>query len=198
MSAEKAAWRERFRAARARMPDGARAEASRAIVEAVDALVAGARTVSLFWPLVGRGEVDVRPLLARCTARGTLVALPAVLAREPPTLVHRAVAWEADLVAGPWGLAEPAASCPEVAPGAVDIAVVPALGLGRDGSRLGYGGGYYDRYLAATRALRVGVVWDACLVDALPSEPFDQSLDVIVTERGALRISPTNAPRATW
>ncbi len=187
MTAEKAAWRARFRAARAALSDAERAAASHAIVDAVDALVAGARVVSLFWPLVGRFEVDLRPLVARCTARSATVALPAVVARQPPTLVHRAVAWEADLVAGPWGLAEPSPACPEVAPGAVEVAVVPALGLGRDGSRLGYGGGYYDRFLAATRALRVGVVWDACLVDALPTEPFDQPLDVVVTERGIVR-----------
>lgn len=186
MSAEKAAWRERFRAARAAMAEASRAEASRIIVEAVDALCAGARVVSLFWPLVGRCEVDVRPLVARLTARGAIAALPAVASREPPTLVHRAVAWEADLVAGPWGLAEPSAACPLVPPGAVDVAVVPALGLGRDGSRIGYGGGYYDAFLAGTRACLVGVVWDACLVDTLPTEPHDVPLDVVVTERETL------------
>jgi 5-formyltetrahydrofolate cyclo-ligase len=189
VSAEKAAWRERFRAARAAMPGDARAAASRTIVEAVDALCADARVVSLFWPLVGRAEVDVRPLVARLTARGAVAALPAVVGKSPPTLVHRAVAWEADLVAGPWGLAEPSDACPLVPPGAVDVAVVPALGLGRDGSRIGYGGGYYDAFLAGTRARLVGVVWDACLVDALPTEAFDVPLDVIVTERGTLSVA---------
>lgn len=183
VAAEKAAWRERFRAARTALTPERRAAASRVIVARAEAACAGARVVSLFWPLVARGEVDVRPLLARLVAQGATVALPTVASWQPPRLVHRAVAWEADLVAGPWGLAEPHPGCPEVPPGAVEVALVPALGLGRDGSRLGYGGGYYDGYLAdASRARRVGLVWHACLVDALPMEAHDVHLDAVLTE----------------
>lgn len=180
-AAEKAAWRERFHARRAAMPVAARAEASAAIVAAVDALLGEAGTVSVFWPLVARGEVDVRPLIATLLERGATVALPVVASREPPRLVHRRLTSEADLVDAPFGLREPAATCPEVH--AFDAVVVPALGIARDGTRLGYGGGYYDAFLAQTPARRLGVVWHACLVDILPAGPLDARLDAVVSER---------------
>lgn len=184
--AEKAAWRDRFRHARAGLSDADRTAASAAIVARVAPLLAGADVVSLFWPLVGRAEVDVRPLVAQCLAAGQTVALPAVAGASPPRLVHRAMRGEADLVAGPWGLREPSAACPLVAPDAVDVAVVPALGLGRDGSRVGYGGGYYDAFLAQTTAWRVGVAWSVCLVASLPTGATDARLDVVVTDAEAV------------
>ena len=184
--AEKAAWRERFRTRRAALPEAARADASAAIVARAAALLAGADTVSLYWPLVARGEVEVRPLIALLLARGATVALPVVASRHPPRLALRRIVTEADLVDGPFGLCEPDASCPAVAPGALDAVVVPALGVARDGTRIGYGGGFYDAFLARTDALRLGLVWAACLVDALPSEPFDVRLDAVVTERETL------------
>lgn len=191
--AEKAAWRARFRALRAGQDPDARAQASARIVDGLKPLLASARTVSLFWPLVERGEVDLRPLVAWLVDRGIVVALPVVASQQPPRLAHRAVAWDADLVAGPLGLAQPAPGCPPVAPGAVDVAVVPALGLGRDGSRLGYGGGYYDRFLSqALQAQRVGVVWAAALVDALPAEPHDVRMDIVVTDA---EVWPTHVQR---
>ncbi len=187
-AAEKAAWRDRFRDARAGLSASEREAASAAIVARLEPLVAGADVVSLFWPLVARVEVDVRPLVARLVDAGVTVALPVVAQASPPRLVHRAVTGERDLVAGGWSLREPSAACPLVTPEAVQFAVVPALGLGRDGSRLGYGGGYYDAFLASTPARRVGVVWAACLVDALPMEASDAHLDVVITERETLRM----------
>ena len=198
VSAEKAALRRRFRALRADAPERGAAErgaADAALVARVLALpeVAAARTVLAFWPLLHRGEVDVRPLVVALQARGVRVALPVVVPGEAPRLVARVAAGA--LVDGPWGLREPPSGAPEVAPGALDLVVVPALALGRDGSRLGYGGGYYDAFLATTPALRVGVVRHACLVDALPAEAHDACVDVVVTEHETVRVSGGTADR---
>jgi 5-formyltetrahydrofolate cyclo-ligase len=76
-----------------------------------------------------------------------------------------------------------------VSPADLDVVVVPALALGRDGSRLGYGGGYYDAFLAETPAARVGVAFAACLVPSVPSEPHDARLDAVVTEDEVVRVS---------
>ncbi len=181
VSSEKAALRQRFRAVRADALPGV----SASIVARVLALpeVASAHAVMAFWPLVDRGEVDVRPLIDALVTRGVTVALPAVVPGPVPRLVARAYVPDA-LVAGRWGLMEPADDAPLA--DVLDVVVVPALALGRDGSRLGYGGGYYDAFLATTPALRVGVAPHACLVDALPAEPHDAGLDVVVTERATL------------
>ena len=91
------------------------------------------------------------------------------------------------LVGGRFGVLEPPATAPLVDPREVEVALVPGLAASRDGIRLGYGGGFYDAYLVETPALRVGAVFGACLVDALPAEPHDAHLDLLVTEAEALR-----------
>lgn len=190
MSAEKAAWRARFRALREAMPEEARAAASRQIVERVRSLpeVGAAGTVHLFWPLPF--EVDLRPLAESLRQRGVVVALPVVAGER--ALVHRRYLGAAALARGRWGLMEPPPTAPPVAPRAIDVVLVPALAVGRDGSRLGYGGGFYDAFLAETPALRVGVVFGDALVAAVPAEPHDARLDVVVTEAETVRTGGGN------
>ncbi len=183
VSIEKAALRSRFRALR-----GAREErADAAIIARLLALpeTAGARVVMAFWPLPG--EVDLRPFVVTLAERGVAVALPVVIPGALPGLAARRFVTEADLAEGRWGLREPAPDAPAVDPATIDVVVVPALALGRDGSRLGYGGGYYDAFLPTTPALRVGVAPHACLVAALPTEAHDTCLDAAVTDRETIR-----------
>ena len=82
-----------------------------------------------------------------------------------------------------------------VAPDALAAVAVPGLAFGRDGSRLGYGGGFYDQALAETAALRVGVAGSWALVDAVPTEPHDARLDAVVTEAETWWVEPTPPPR---
>ena len=184
MAAEKAAWRERFRAARRVVGAAERAAVSRAVCARVLALpeVEGAGVVAAFWPLPG--EVDLRPALAALRGRGVAVALPAVVG--PRRLVHRA--FDGALVTGSWGTREPPPSAAVLRPAQVDVAVVPGLAFGRDGGRLGYGGGFYDAFLAETPALRVGVGPASALVASVPTEAHDARLDVVVTDAEVLRV----------
>lgn len=85
------------------------------------------------------------------------------------------------LIRHQFGMLEPDPTLPVVAPEQIDIVLVPGLAFGRDGSRLGFGGGYYDRFLPTTTAHRVGIAHDVCVVGALPHESFDQRIDWIVT-----------------
>ena len=147
----------------------------------------GARTVSAFWPLAE--EPDLRPLLRALRASGVTVALPVVTSGrgETPVLEHRLFGGDDALAPGRFGVMEPLAPCPLVAPEAVEVALVPALAVDRDGVRLGYGGGFYDAYLVATEAYRVGIVLASGVVASLPSEAHDARLDAWVSEHGASR-----------
>lgn len=144
-----------------------------------------AAIVALYYPI--HHELDTEPLAAELTTRQMQIALPVVERKNAP-LIFRAYAPGDRLIAGAYGAMTPAGDAPLVRP---DIVVAPLVAFTRDGGRLGYGGGYYDRTLAALRedgaVLAVGYAFAAQEVDALPLEPLDQRLDWIVTEREAIR-----------
>lgn len=192
----KAALRKRYRSLRASLPPAARAERSAAICRAVLALDAwaGARVVALFRSL--DDEVDLGALVADARARGLTVCLPCVTDDRGP-LTFR-VAWSAagdhPLAPGVWGIEEPGADAPVVAPADIDLAVVPCLAVAPTGHRLGYGRGYYDRSLALmTRATSVAVAFDFQLIAEIPSEPHDVPVAWVVTDRTTLRAPPAGA-----
>jgi len=136
--------------------------------------------VSAYWPI--RSELDPRPLLSELAARGCRCALPVIVERDA-ALEFRAWRDGVALVDGPFGTAEPAADAPVVVP---DIVIVPLVAFDPVGHRLGYGGGYYDRTLAALRdkskVVAIGYAYAGQAVEALPVDAFDQRLDWLVTE----------------
>ncbi len=101
---------------------------------------------------------------------------------EGPLTVHAA---ESSMERHRWGYTQPAAGSPELDLDLITVALVPAVALGRDGSRLGHGKGYYDHLLPRLpRARRIGVTWECRLTPALPMDPHDAYLGAIATELG--------------
>ena len=96
------------------------------------------------------------------------------------------------LVAGSFGVREPPADAPEVAPEAIDLFLVPGLGFTAEGARIGYGKGFYDRALAAARpdAVRLGIAFEVQIVKALPTEPHDRFMHGLLTDAGLRWIVP--------
>ena len=138
-------------------------------------------TVAGIWPLPG--EPDLRPLWHALQARGQTVLLPQTpLPGE--ALVFRRWHPGCAMLPGRFGTRHP-----EGAPGVPDLVFVPLLAFDAQGYRLGYGGGYYDRTLAALpRARGVGYGFGFQQVDAVPRGPFDLKLPAIVTEAGAVQL----------
>ena len=92
-----------------------------------------------------------------------------------------AVSLEEDFEISPWGIREPIGEIYTQAP---DIAIVPLLAADEQGNRLGYGGGYYDRYLGKNvKTLRIGYAFDFQILKEVPCEPWDEKLDVIITDK---------------
>ncbi len=172
---------ERRLAAEAR-PDAAR-HAARNFMSAID--VAPGAVVSLYHAM--GDELSTGPLMEALMEKGALLTLPVVAKRKAP-LVFRRFRPGDMLTDGVYGELTPLEDAGESVP---SILVVPLLAFTRDGGRLGYGGGYYDRTLEALRKsgdiLAVGYAYGAQEVDALPLSPLDQPLDWVVTERGAIR-----------
>ncbi len=144
--------------------------------------------LSAFWSI--GDEMDLRPLLHAAHALGCVCALPVVIApRTPLTFRH----WEpgVELVVSAFGIPEPGPERPAVTP---DISVVPLLAFDREGYRLGYGGGFYDRTITLMRSaprarpyIAVGVGFAGQEVAHVPREPHDARLNWIVTEADVIR-----------
>jgi len=173
--------REAALARRDRLPPDDRVRAARKVAaSAFPVAVPKGAIVSGFSPI--KTEFNPIPLMRRLLDAGARLALPTVVGRGKPLLTRE---WKFGdpLVAGVWGIREPAPAAPEVAP---DIILVPLAAFDRAGYRLGYGAGYYDMTLAALRAKKaivaVGLGFAAQEVEKVPVEPHDQKLDFILTE----------------
>jgi 5-formyltetrahydrofolate cyclo-ligase len=188
VGAAKTALREQYLARRAARPAAERAAASAAVAAALLRGLAGVRAFAAYAP--EETEPGHGRLPAAYTQLGARVLLPVV----PPE--GRELAWAVDtgrLAPGRFGLLEPVGPrLGATAIGTVDIVVVPALGVARDGVRLGRGGGYYDRALRHARpdAVVVALVFDDEFVDELPVEPHDRRVNAVVTPSGGWQALP--------
>ncbi len=181
---ERAALRRRLLAAREAMPPPARATASAAITRALIAQLGDANPGVVAGYLPHRGEYECQPVLERVAALGGLVALPVPL-RPRRAMIFRRWTPETPMAAGPGGILHPADG-PSLTP---DLVLVPLVGFDATGHRLGYGGGYYDRTLAALspRPVTIGVAFELGRLGTLQPKPHDVALDWIVTEAGMAR-----------
>jgi 5-formyltetrahydrofolate cyclo-ligase len=137
--------------------------------------------VSGFMPLTN--EFDPQPLMRKLTEKSARLALPVLVGRGKP-LIMREWSFGEPLSAGVWGIREPEPEAAEVEP---DILLVPLLAFDRAGSRIGYGGGYYDRTIAQLRGRKavvaVGLAFAAQEVSAVPITQGDERLNLVLTER---------------
>jgi 5-formyltetrahydrofolate cyclo-ligase len=159
-----------------------RAEAAETIAaRELPVVVPPGTVVSGFMPI--RSEINPLPLMRRFAEAGASLALPAIAGREKP-LIMRAWTLGAPLTRGQWGIREPGPEAPEQFP---DIVIAPLAAFDRRGYRIGYGGRYYDLTLAALRSLKpviaIGIGFAAQEIDAVPTLPHDQRLDLVLTER---------------
>jgi 5-formyltetrahydrofolate cyclo-ligase len=172
----KPALRRLFRAERAAfvagLPPGGRERLERDLASMVTPLLVGHRHAASY-AAVG-AEIDPNHVEKRLPGH----AFPLVTGRD---LSFHVADW-ADLKPGVLGIPEPDASAPQVTP---DLLLVPLLAVTPAGVRLGQGGGYYDRALAALRATgrltAIGLAWDVQIADALPRDPWDELLDWVAT-----------------
>ena len=130
-----------------------------------------------------KSEVDPLPLMKTIAARGLTLALPVIAGLDRP-LVFRAWTADTQLVRGPLGIMQPDADAEEVEP---DIVIVPLAAFDRQGHRIGYGAGQYDRTLEQLRKskhiIAIGVALAAQEIPAVPAVAHDVRLDLVLTER---------------
>lgn len=178
----KAALRLKAHDRRAALSQSARAEAADAAAAHFleKCTLAPTDIVAAYWPI--RDEIDCKAVLTRLMDRFQPVCLPVVMGENMPLELRL---WEQGMPLYPsgFGTLAPEDGAPKVAP---DVILMPLLGFDRRGTRLGYGGGYYDRTLAALEKSPrlIGFAFAVQELDHVPREPHDIPLDAIVTEKG--------------
>lgn len=178
----KSALRREARRRRLALHDAYRAEASRSACHHFlsgfpldpEAVVAG------YWAI--RDELDIRQIMAQLMDAGQPFCLPVVVGEDQPLELRQWREGEALYPAG-FGTLAPEDGAPVLVP---DLVLMPLLGFDASGTRLGYGGGYYDRTLASlsNRPRLVGFAYDVQQFDDVPRLAHDIPLDAVVTETG--------------
>jgi 5-formyltetrahydrofolate cyclo-ligase len=160
---------------------------SKQIVEAVAGLPVFKESHVILIYCSYQSEVETFPLLHRCLAEGKIVCVPLAVPEHSRLLVVAITDPLLDLAPGYKGIPEPVLSLVERQtrnPKSLEVILMPGAVFDRAGNRLGYGGGYYDRFLAqvAPQAVRIGLAFSGQLVSKIPALPHDVPMDVLVTE----------------
>jgi 5-formyltetrahydrofolate cyclo-ligase len=185
ISQQKSQLRKQCRAVRKSLGSEKRAQASLSICECIErwTVFQQSHTILTYMPI--KSELDLTPLLERHPHKRW--GLPRILPEEDNRMVFH-VFDPRRLVPHPFGMAEPAPDCPVIAPEEIELALVPGLAFDRAGFRLGYGGGYYDRFLKNFKGVSAGVVFYELLLEKIPHGAHDIPMRWVITENGLFAI----------
>ncbi|MFC1818887.1 5-formyltetrahydrofolate cyclo-ligase [Thermodesulfobacteriota bacterium] len=192
MKEDREALRQKILGARDGLSDKVRQAKSISVMQNFWTLLGMQQWSTLFIYVNFRSEVETLELIKKCINRDIRVAVPLVEAsavRMIPLLIKDPVQ---DLVPGYYNIPEPdPKKSLRLEPGEIDAAVIPGSVFDIHGGRLGYGGGYYDRFLLndAPQAKRIGLAFELQVVDNVPLEPHDQPLDILITEERIVNIT---------
>ena len=142
-----------------------------------------ARKVLLYYPI--RSEVNLLPLMQTALSMGKEVYFPLCHPTKEGVMTFHRVTDTEQLTKGSFSVPEPSAAAPLYEDdSSLTVCVIPALAYDKEGFRLGYGKGYYDRFLADFSGTRIGVGYEELVLQKVPHNRFDLKADLIVTEKG--------------
>ena len=179
---EKNALRRRMKAAREGWENAYRQSADAAIAQHVRKSAVWRAAGTVFAYVSVGCEVDTRALIEAALKEGKRVCAPRCLGKG--RMEAREIAALGALVPAAYGLLEPAENAPLVPPEEIGLTIVPCLAADRSGHRLGYGGGYYDRFLRCAAGASMCLCRARALLEDVPREEHDAAVDMVVSEAG--------------
>ena len=184
LTAKKKQLRAHFSALRAAIPSNEKAVLDAALCHAVAAHPAflACNTLLCFFPV--RDEPNFTALYELARKRGVKTAFPRCVDTQ---MTFHTVCDESELVMGRFGIPTPPESAPLATCDKHTLCLMPALAVSKDGTRLGYGGGFYDRFLEHFEGSTLLPIYSTLACDALPREQTDKIPQYILTEKGELR-----------
>ncbi len=184
MSRTKQQIREHVKAVRNELSSDAVTRMSSAIRERLAPLLDRYTTIMVY--AAKAPEVETQELIASLLAGGKRVVVP-IIERETCSLRLSYINELSVLAPGTFNVPEPLGHEIPADPADVEVVVIPMLAFDRQGNRLGYGAGYYDRFLErCPHPVRIGIAYSCQEVDRLPFEPDDIAMEYIVTEKGII------------
>jgi 5-formyltetrahydrofolate cyclo-ligase len=175
--------RNQYKQYRLALPADVKADYDKKICEALVQLVSFkySDTILMYAPL--EGEIDVMPIAERALELGKRVAFPRCI-EEPRNLDFKYVSSLDELKSGSYSIAEPTEDMESVTDLSRSICIIPGIVFDKDGYRVGYGKGYYDRFLAAYDGTKFGLAYSECILDSVPRRRFDRHVDILISEKG--------------
>lgn len=188
---EKNAVRKKYRAIRSAMDPECKTEFDREICRRFMALATYryAETVLFYAPLVP--EIDIMPCAELALSHGKKIAFPRCNT-ENNTMTYHYVTDLSELSVDSFGIREPSPHAPIFDPHKNKngcICIVPALVYDKQGYRLGYGRGFYDRFLSDFTGTKIGPIYSSFIIDRVPRGRFDANVDVLITEKGVISLN---------
>lgn len=155
----------------------------------------GASPLTIFSYLAYRDEPDTLPLLDDCWQQQDIVLAPRIDRTEQGVFHLHAITGIGDVEPGAYGIPEPLSTLPIYEPSKWDriqLVIVPGLGYDRQGGRIGYGGGFYDRFMnrllsmSSRRPLLASLAFDRQIIEHIPMETHDFTIDLLFTPNGVI------------
>ena len=185
---EKTALRALWRAKREAVPPEERAKRDTLLCKAVTASASYRFADTLLGYAPFGFEIDIMPILRQALSDGRRVALPRTHGGGIMTFHY--ITSEAELIPGRLGIREPREDAPLLSVTPTTLCLVPGIVFSTRGGRIGYGGGYYDRFLHENPVSTLGIVYREFILPTLPGGRYDRTVTALCTERGILPIQP--------
>lgn len=170
---------------RQNIPESEKRAAEEQIINTISSLASFrfAKTLLLYYPI--RNELDITPLIEISAKLGKKAALP-ISNKDEPEMDFFYISSKSELVKGAFGIMEPKKDAEKYIPENSDsaICIIPAVAYDTSGHRLGYGKGYYDRFLTRFHGTRLGICMSDMLLNELPHGKYDIPVNAIITEKG--------------
>ena len=164
---------------RKNLPPDYRQSADKQIFHTLTNLDTFKNAKTIFCYVSKEDEVDTHLLIKHAIDFSKRIVVPKCVERG---IMHAfAIQSFDDLIPGKYGILEPKEDCELVCPSEIDFAIVPCLSCNSEGYRLGYGGGFYDRYLQERTFIKAAICYNELLSENIPVEEFDQKVDLIIS-----------------
>ena len=180
---QKNALRKRFKLLRAELDENVKKALDMKICESLINLASYryAETILMYAP--AKGEINVLPIAEHALGCGKRIAFP-ICNTYDCTMEFKYVSSLDELICGEYSIPAPPRDAETVTDFSSSICIVPGLIFDSDGYRVGYGKGYYDRFLGSYNGSRIGLVYFDFILDRVPRGRYDRHVDIILSERG--------------